>query len=1706
MQMINEKRRESLPVWDFIVYSFGKDDLRKFEIFFFRTVMLRAERHLAVHERLALMAFLVNVFHSLENDAVRNCALRLISLGLWQNVSSSRVDLELQRCPALKKPLARIRKEAASSAGGPPSPAQQLGTKRKRPADEEDTTPSFCFPDESTLGALIKRLERTLFPSLLSEFLVILESLPETAPSEPASAQSDREDVRYCEAFLSWIVDLLVQLPTRRFLMLLLSDCHFLQRCEQSGLSARARALGAQVTHSIYSTTMEAARIMETAGQPVKSTIEDTSAGARSSAGILGGSVLPAAAALTAAPKTALRADSIQADRSHPQRHGRAGSGKLFSQLLDMLRFYLHFEIEEHSGVPLTQAEADSVHAAKVGTLQRVCFKLFGAAVPEMKEFALAATAVASNPRTLRSYLGVLSEAQLMGLARNLRLLSPAVETLEQNQPTTAAERAAALQRAVHSATSDDARIPLPRLTRPFVTQVLVHAYEKRLSAVNATNALPLLPPESLLWDANLVPAGNRYTTETSAALALPKSGLQYLSLYDYLSRHFHLLRLESAYGVRLDLVDAIRRMGARLSVTTVRGGYPSAATTFTGWARMANTVDACSVVQVGQPRLGYETPSHVEAEVRYNLSKLPGQARKEWDSLREHDVLFLVTLQPIVPLGRHPDELRDPRVLQEFLQAATQGPSSLAALAGAPSQQQQGGKQGGKARRVEIPDEEDFTFPLRYGVSCVRGCEIVDIVDEQGDAWGEATGSGQRAAAQEERDKPRKMFPTGSRRTLRVRLDPAQYYMDVQDARVKEANDESAKQSAGGAGKGQAGAPGAQVPTAPTMPIPPLYSSMNLIVRRDPRSNNFRAVLETVRDLMGVVTEAPDTASGVSAATGAVVAGGGSAILPQWLQDIFLGYGDPAAAHYRSLPVEKQANDVDMRDTFLSSQHLIEAFPGKVVTFKDEATGHDVSPSDAQPPFRLLFQQDGSKESVVAMGYRSPPPGPYPEDQARPNTVRFTPTQVEAIRSGLNMGLTLIVGPPGTGKTDTAVQIVSNLYHAYPKQRILLVAHSNQALNDLFVKILARDISPQHLLRLGQGERELGELTDADFSKAGRIAAALERRLTCLREVERLGVTMGVPGDVGYTCETAGYFHLHHIVAKIVGFRQQFKVPAPPAEFLPSSLLPGAAAAMGISQADHTAAAAAAATAAAISSTAGRTPAQAAAARQAYHEALTAALKDVDPASIAAAFPFPHYFATAPGGLSALFCQTDAAQDVQAVEACFLHLEKLFDEVSSYRPLEILRSQRSRLDYLLQHQARIVACTVTHATIHRKRLVELGFRYDTVVMEEAGQVSEIESLIPLVCQAPGGSREDDDITRLKRVVLIGDHNQLPPIVQNQALAGYAHLDQSLFARLIRLGVPAVQLDMQGRARPTIADLYSWRYAPNSAPGAAGLGNLPLVSTGPEYVHANGGMAHSVQLIDVAEFEGRGEYCPAPHFYQNLGEAEYMVATYQYLRLAGWRSDQIAMLTTYNGQKALLRDIVAKRCSPFSALFGEPKAIETVDRFQGQQADIILLSLVRTKAVGHIRDVRRLVVALSRARLGLYIFAHAALFSPVHELAPAFTRLLKGCTQAAPLQLLVGESHPTSRKESDDPSAWARHTGGSVQLVAVEGGVLQMGAIVGKRVAAVQAHGSQAPPATSQAKVLAQEERETEGSSSRAEGSEVIGGAGPEPEGAEDDE
>ena len=78
--------------------------------------------------------------------------------------------------------------------------------------------------------------------------------------------------------------------------------------------------------------------------------------------------------------------------------------------------------------------------------------------------------------------------------------------------------------------------------------------------------------------------------------------------------------------------------------------------------------------------------------------------------------------------------------------------------------------------------------------------------------------------------------------------------------------------------------------------------------------------------------------------------------------------------------------------------------------------------------------------------------------------------------------------------------------------------------------------------------------------------------------------------------------------------------------------------------------------------------------------------------------------------------------------------------------------------------------------------------------------------------------------------------------------------------------------------------------------------------------------------MDVPDYQGRGESAPSPWFYQNEGEAEYVVSVYMYLRLLGYPANKISILTTYNGQKLLIRDVINRRCVPYDFI-GPPSKV-----------------------------------------------------------------------------------------------------------------------------------------------------------------------------------
>jgi len=1079
----------------------------------------------------------------------------------------------------------------------------------------------------------------------------------------------------------------------------------------------------------------------------------------------------------------------------------------LLRDLHSLLRHYTYFSIDDHTGIQYTREEAYERHCAQLANLQRTALKHFK---EKLTILALSNYGSIEKRDELEGHLEALTDDELTKLCEllDLRVCYP-----------------------------DSANVAVDR---SLLMEVLISTFEKRKTFQETARDLSIMPTETALFDPTLL---RNETYNGSQPLALPKLNLQYLTVGDFLWRSFILHRCESFFEIRKDMEDTLKRIRPQIG----RNGE----TRFDGFSKMALLISKPAVLEAVPPLVGDDKPAAVKAEIALDVNRLAENIRREWDSLRPDDVVFLLAVEM-------PDE----------------------------------------SKMITSSDSNQTDYQ-KLGIKHIRAAEVIQVLDDNGrpvrDFAGQSNGRGPPL------------------RRLHVKLDAATYKEDLERA-----------------AKGN----------------PDIYESINVIVRRRGRENNFKAILESIRSL--TLSDVP---------------------LAPWLHEVFLGYGDPAGATYPHL--SNKIKKIDYRDTFLDWQHLIESLPGKMVEPSEDANGSfgppyvlqnldkapaaaPAKPSKKRRRDQVEPQSNVGPPAIEVSTYKPPNTGPYPIDEVKLNHVRFTPAQVDAIISGTQPGLTVIVGPPGTGKTDVATQIINNIYHNFPRQRTLLIAHSNQALNQLFQKIVALDIDERHLLRLGHGEEELE--TESSFSKHGRVESFLENRDRYLLEVDRLAANFGAPGAHGSSAETAGYFNSVYVEPAWARFQEALKDP------------------------------------------------------------------EIKKESIVELFPFHYYFSNAPQPLFPP--EADKTEILDIANGCYHHISKIFTELADVRPFEILRRDRDKANYLLTNEARIIAMTSTHAAMRRREIAGLGFHYDNVIMEEAAQITEIENFIPLALQNP-----KKGTTPLQRVVLCGDHFQNSPIVQNLAFRQYANLEQSLFSRLVRLGVPTVTLDKQGRARPSIAELYQWRY-PH-------LGNLPFVETGAEFQTANAGFRYDYQFVNVPDYKGRGESEPTPHFIQNLGEAEYAVAIFQYMRLLGYPASKISILTTYAGQRALIKDVLAHRCAK-NPIFGLPKIVTTVDKYQGEQNDCrssprlptsisydcmltidldVILSLTRTSRVGYLRDVRRLTVALSRARLGLYILGRREVFESCFELRQAFEILFR---RPDKLVLVTGELWPSQRATGEE--------------------------------------------------------------------------------------
>ncbi|XP_071786066.1 NFX1-type zinc finger-containing protein 1-like [Asterias amurensis] len=269
----------------------------------------------------------------------------------------------------------------------------------------------------------------------------------------------------------------------------------------------------------------------------------------------------------------------------------------------------------------------------------------------------------------------------------------------------------------------------------------------------------------------------------------------------------------------------------------------------------------------------------------------------------------------------------------------------------------------------------------------------------------------------------------------------------------------------------------------------------------------------------------------------------------------------------------------------------------------------------------------------------------------------------------------------------------------------------------------------------------------------------------------------------------------------------------------------------------------------------------------------------------------------------------------------------------------------KASVDLEVLSKARVIGMTTTGAARCQSMLQLLGPRI--VIAEEAAEVLEAHIITALTAKC-------------QHLILIGDHQQLKPNPTVYRLAKGFNLDTSLFERMVNNGVPCQTLTNQHRMRPEISKLMKKHF----------YKNLHDDESVKDFENIKG-VAHNIFFIDHNQFEDKTGHEDKTK--SNQYEAEVLVELCRYLLHQGYRPTQITILTTYSGQLPSFNKRMDKDTF-------EGVRVSVVDNFQGEENDIILLSLVRSNeegSIGFLKTSNRVCVALSRARMGFYCIGNA---------------------------------------------------------------------------------------------------------------------------------
>ncbi|KAK4634286.1 Regulator of nonsense transcripts 1 [Fulvia fulva] len=304
-----------------------------------------------------------------------------------------------------------------------------------------------------------------------------------------------------------------------------------------------------------------------------------------------------------------------------------------------------------------------------------------------------------------------------------------------------------------------------------------------------------------------------------------------------------------------------------------------------------------------------------------------------------------------------------------------------------------------------------------------------------------------------------------------------------------------------------------------------------------------------------------------------------------------------------------------------------------------------------------------------------------------------------------------------------------------------------------------------------------------------------------------------------------------------------------------------------------------------------------------------------------------------------------------------FNQLKAELGELSSQDEKKLKTLTRAAEREILQN-ADVICCTCVGAG--DPRLAKLKFR--TVLIDESTQSAEPECMIPLVLGC-------------KQIVLVGDHQQLGPVIMNKK-AAKAGLNQSLFERLVILGCAPIRLQVQYRMHPCLSEFPSNMFYEGSLQNGITMQQRLRKDVDFPWPVADSPMMFWSNL-------GNEEISASGTSYLNRTEASNVEKIVTRFFKAGVSPSAIGIITPYEGQRSYVVQSM-QQTGTFKKEHYKEIEVASVDAFQGREKDFIVLSCVRSndhQGIGFLSDPRRLNVALTRAKYGLVILGNPKVLS-----------------------------------------------------------------------------------------------------------------------------